>query len=134
MAITRAEVQIVWAAANSISVAAGAAQVSDAFVFTDATIQAAISLKADNNGVPAAGDKVKCYLLLTSGDPDGAVADEYDSANHGLFLGELDTASDDPAQMTVDIPSSAKGGKVRAVSAAATNGITVSATIYETRG
>lgn len=132
MAASKNEVQITWPpAALSKSVAFGASQDSEVFALSADVIDASISIKADNDGIPAAGDKVKFYLLATSGDPDGAVADEYDSVNHGIFLGELDTASDDPAQATVGIPAAIKGGKIRAVNASAGRAITVSATISE---
>lgn len=72
MAITKSETQITWAAANNLSVAASGNGTSDAFSFDTASLLAMITLKADNNGTPAAGDTVTFYLLYTTGDPDGA--------------------------------------------------------------
>lgn len=134
MAISRQEKQITWSAANSLSIAAGGTGTSDAFAFDADAFQASISFKADNNGTPASGDTVDFYLLWTSGDPDGAGADEYDGTNsaHAYLLGRIDTNAQDPAQRTVDIPASPKGGKVHAKNNSGGRAITVSATIYET--
>ncbi len=134
MAITKAENQITWAAANSVSVAASGNATSDAFSFDATSLLAMITLKADNNGTPAAGDTVTFYLLYTTGDPDGASTDEYDSTTQGTPLAMLDTSVSDPAQTTVQICPSAKGGKIYAVNNNATRAITVSATMYETKG
>ena len=54
MAITKSETQITWAAANNLSVAASGNGTSDAFSFDTASLLAMITLKADNNGTPAA--------------------------------------------------------------------------------
>ena len=134
MAITKAETQIVWSAANNLSVSAGSTGTSDAFTFDATSFNATITLKADNNGTPTSGDKVDFYLLYTNGDPDGTSSDEYDSATQGTWLATLDTNTNDPAQTTVAINPSAKGGKIYAKNNAGSNGITVSATMYETKG
>lgn len=134
MAITKAEVQITWAAANSQSVAAGGNATSDAFTFNAAAFSAMLTVKADNNGTPASGDTVDFYLLYTTGDPDGASTDEYDSTTQGTYLGQLDTFVTDPAQRTITVNPSAKGGKIYAVNSSAGRAITVSAVVYETRG
>lgn len=131
MAASKNEVQVTWSAANYLSVSSGSSGTSDAFTFSSSVIDASVSLKADNDGTPASGDKVRFYLLATVGDPDGASSDEYDSDDHALFLAELDTNTDDPAQMTVGIPAAIKGGKIRAVNASAGRAITVSAAISE---
>lgn len=134
MAVSRAEQQITWAAANSVSVAAGLTQTSDAFTIGTDTYAMAISCKGDNTGVPASGDYLDVYIQWTCGDPDGIGADEYDAADtvHPYRVGRLDTNTTDPAQITIDLPISAKGGKVYAVSNAA-SAITFSCTIYEVK-
>ena len=134
MAITKAENQITWSAANSVSVAASGNATSDAFSFDAASLLAMITLKADNNGTPASGDTVTFYLLYTTGDPDGTGADEYDTTTQGTPLAVVDTSVSDPAQVTVQVCPSAKGGKIYAKNNAGSNGITVSATMYETKG
>lgn len=124
------EIQITWSAANSLSIAAGNNATSDAFVFSTIGSFAHIQIKADNDGTPAAGDTVDFFLLLTCGDPDGAGADEYDTVNHAIPLGTLDTDSEDPATRTVNCPM-VKGGKLYAVNNSAGRAITVSACILE---
>lgn len=134
MAITKSETQITWSAANNLSVAASGNGTSDGFTFDATSLLAMITLKADNNGTPAAGDTVTFYLLYTTGDPDGASSDEYDSTTQGTLLAVLDTSITDPAQTTVEVCASAKGGKIYAVNNNASRAITVSATMYETKG
>ena len=124
------EVQVTWSAANSLSIAAGNNATSDVFTFSTNGSLAHIQLKADNDGTPAAGDTVDFFLLLTCGDPDGAGADEYDTVNHAIPLGTLDTNSEDPALRTVNCPM-VKGGKLYAVNNSAGRAITVSACILE---
>jgi hypothetical protein len=134
MAITKSETQITWSAANCLSVAASGTGTSDAFTFDGASLLAMITLKCDNAGAPAAGDTVTFYLLYTTGDPDGASSDEYDSTTQGTLLGVVDTFITDPAQTTVEVCPSAKGGKIYAVNNNATRAIVVAATMYETKG
>ena len=134
MAITKSETQIQWSAANNVSIAASGNATSDAFAFDATSFLAMITLKADNNGTPASGDSVTCYLLYTNGDPDGTGADEYDTTTQGTLLALLDTNTSDPAQTTVEVCPSAKGGKIYAVNNNASRAITVSATMYETKG
>ena len=134
MAITKSETQITWSAANSLSTSAGAANTSDAFNFDATSLLAMITLKADNNGAPAAGDTVTFYLLYTTGDPDGTGSDEYDSTTQGTLLAVVDTNITDPAQTTVEVCPSAKGGKIYAVNNSGGRAITISSTMYETKG
>jgi len=124
------EIQITWSAANSLSIAFGANVTSDAFTYSTDSSFAHLQLKADNDGTPAAGDTVDFFLLLTCGDPDGAGADEYDTLNHAIPLGRLDTNSEDPALRTVNCPI-VKGGKLYAKNNSAGRAITVSACILE---
>lgn len=136
MAITRAETQVTWpTAANSISVTSGSNQTSEGITLDDTCVGAAVTLKADNDGTPAAGDTIDFYILYSAGDPDGAAADEYDTpgAGHPQFLAKLDTNTEDPAITTVPISHVPKKAKIYASSNAATNSITVSATIEEQR-
>lgn len=124
------EIQITWSAANSLSIAFGANATSDAFTYSTDSSFAHLQLKAKNDGTPAAGDTIDFFLLLTCGDPDGAGADEYDTVNHAIPLGCLDTNSEDPALRTVNCPM-VKGGKLYAVNNSAGRAITVSACILE---
>lgn len=138
MAITRTETQVTWpTASNTASVSAGGTATSEEFNLDATCINAQVSLKADNSTSPASDDQIDFYLLQTSGDPDGAVSDEFDTPDpaHALFLGRLDTSLEDPAIMTVPLPIPQKGGKLYATGAdsGTTNSITVSATITEQR-
>lgn len=136
MAITRAETQVTWpTAANSASVSAGGNATSEEFNLDASCVAAQVSLKADNSTTPASDDQIDVYLLQTSGDPDGASTDEFDTTGHALFLCRLDTNTEDPAIMTVPLPIPQKGGKIYATGADSgnTNAITVSATITEQR-
>lgn len=135
MALSMTEKQVTWSASNSTSVTAASTATSDVVTFTSGTVfQVKIVLKADNNGTPAAGDTVDFYLLESHGDPDGAGADEYDTAEQGRFLGILDTNADDPAQATVWVPGPMYKAKIYAVNNASSNGITVSSLIMEHNG
>lgn len=134
MTISKSETQITWSAAASVSVATAGAQTSDAFTFGASSFNAMITCKADNAGTPAAQETVDFYLLYTTGDPDGASSDEYDTTLQGTYLGQVDTYAADPAQRTFSVNPAAKGGKIYAKSNAATNAITVSATLYEISG
>lgn len=124
------EIQIKWSAANSLSIAFGNNATSDVFTFSTNSSFAHIQLKADNDGVPALVDTVDFFLLLTCGDPDGEGADEYDTVDHAIPLGGLDTNKEDPVISTVNCPI-AKGGKLYAVNNSAGRAITVSACILE---
>lgn len=124
------EIQITWAAANSLSIAAAANATSDVFTFSTDSSFGHMQIKADNDGAPAAGDTVDFFLLLSCGDPDGAGADEYDTVGHALPLGTLDTNAEDPALRTVNCPI-VLGGRLYAVNNSAGRAITVSACILE---
>lgn len=135
MAITRTETQVQWSAANSVSVAAGGNETSDTINLDATCVAAQIHLKADNSTTAATDDQIDVYLLQTGGDPDGTGSDEFDTVNHARFLARLDTASEDPARVTVQLPIPQKGFQIYATGAdsGTTNPITVSATITEQR-
>ena len=134
MGITRQETKVLWTgSANSDSIGAGSSEES-LEVNLDATcVRAQITLKVDNSTSPAADDQINFWMLQTSGDPDGAAGDEFDTDAHATHLAELDTNSEDPALKTVNLPLPQKGFKLLAegITAGTTNAITVSATITE---
>lgn len=136
MAITNTAVQIKWAGANTVSVAAAGAQESDVYTPDQTAIDALLQVKADNAGTPAAGDTIDVYVLYTTGDPDADpdVADEFDTASHAQWLMKLDTSSEDPAIKSVPLNVTCKALKIRVVSNAGANSITVSAQVTEKRG
>lgn len=136
MAITRTETQVTWpTSSNSASVSSGGNATSEEFNLDATCVAAQVTLKADNSTSPAADDIIHFYLLQTSGDPDGASTDEFDTTGHALWLAALDANDEDPAIVTVPLPIPQKGGKIYAEGATAgsTNAVTVSATITEQR-
>jgi hypothetical protein len=135
MAITRAETQVTWSAANSVSVTAGGNQTSDTITLDDTCTAAAITLKADNSTTAAADDIIYFYLRASAGDPDGASTSEFSSTDFLAPIAILDTSEVDPALKTVNIPVVPKTLQLYAEGATAgsTNAITVSATIEEMR-
>lgn len=136
MAITHTEVQVTWpTAANSKSVSSASNETSEVTSFNAAGVEAMLSLKADNDGTAAAGDTIDYFILYTSGDPDGAGSDEYDTVDQATWLAQLDvtTAGKDPALITVPISTAAKSFKLYAVNNSAGRAITVSATMTEVR-
>lgn len=114
MAVTNAETQVVWAAANSKSVAANTAETSDAFTIDATCVTLGITCKVDNDGTPAAGDTVDFYLLGATYDPDGAGAVEYGTTTQDTWLCRLDTSISDPAQANIVMPCGITGGKIYA--------------------
>ena len=132
MAISKSNTQVTWSSATSKAVGSSSNETSDAHTFSSNSVAAMITIKADHSGTPATGDTVDFFLLYTTGDPDAASSDEYDSVGHGMHIASLDTNADDPAIKTVEIPVSAKGFKVYAKNNDPNATITVSAEVYET--
>lgn len=137
MAITRVETSVLWTgSAYTDQIAAGGAETSLEFNLDATCVAAQITLKADNTVAAAADDQIDFYLLQTTGDPDGdAVADEFSTPGHAVFLARLDTNAEDPAIKTVPLPIPQKGGQIYATGAdsGTTNPIDVSAVITEQR-
>ena len=130
MAITKTERQILWAAAVTKSVAAGATEISDAIVPAAAELKTKLTFRAKNNGTPVSGDTVSIYLIETAGDPDTDVdtVDQYATTNQKKLLCILDTFVIDPDIATEDFSTAGcEGYKIIAVNNSATNAITVSA-------
>lgn len=135
MALTRIENKVQFGAANSVSIGAGATNTSDLITLDPTCIEASVTLKADNSGAPSDGDTVDVYVLLSSGDPDGAsITDEFASADtfHPVFLGQLDTFSSDPALRTAIYPAVPQAGRLYAINNGG-NSVTYSAVIEELR-
>ncbi len=135
MALSRVETQVTWSAANSASVAANSSQTSDTVTLDATCIAARILMKADNSGTPNAADIIYFWALETAGDPDGAGADEYVTAQHAHLLKVIDTSLEDPALGMADIPIPQKSFQLYAegITATTVTAITVSATITELR-
>jgi len=127
MALSRNSTAITWAASASVSVTAGSNQTSDAVTFNAGTVAAAIQVDANNAGTPSAGDTVDVYVLWSTGDVLGDTGDDFDTAGHGLYLGQIDTQTADPSRATWPIDIGAKAFKLYTKSNAASNAITVRA-------
>lgn len=117
MALTRSETAITWSSAASITLSSATRQDSDAITFDATDIAASIQINADNAGTPASGDVLDIYIKWTTGDILGDTGDDYDTSEHAMFLGRLDTVAantpgEDPARRTYSIPVSAKGFKL----------------------
>lgn len=136
MAISRAETQILWSSASSLSISSGSTGTSDAFAFAATTFDAMLQIDADNGGTPASGDTLDVYLLFTTGDILGDSGNDYDVGNTSLsrWLCQLDTNVVDPARLTVPIPVAATGFKVYAKNNSAGRSITIRARIVELQG
>lgn len=138
--MTRNETQITWAAASSKSVAFGASEVSDAFSFNAGCWDASIQLSADNDGSPASGDLIEFRILYTNGDVLGNTGDDYDTAEHSSLIAVLDTwasstPGEDPARLTIPLPSvAAKGFQIQATNKSTGRAITVRARVVELVG
>jgi len=137
MAITHNEVQVQWSGANTLAVAADATGVSDVVAINTATIAANISVQATNAAeTPDAAAQMSIYVQYSTGDTDQDAADEYDTAKHSGWLGQLDTSTatgETPAQLTAAISPAASNIKIQAVNEGDTDAITVSARLIEIR-
>lgn len=139
MALTRQENQVTWSAASSITLSAATRSDSDAFTFDATDIAAALQVDANNAGTPASGDVLNVYVKYTTGDILGDSADDFDTDEHALFLGTLntfgsDTPGEDPARKTWEIPVAPKGFKLSVDSPnAATRNMVVRARVITQR-
>lgn len=140
MAITRVETALTWSSAASLTMNAATVFASDAFSFDATTIGASIAVSADNQGTPASGDTVTFYLAYTSGDLLGDTGDDYDTNEHAIPIGVVDTYAtntpgEDPARRTLILPSTVpKGAKLLAVAPqAASRNIVIRARLTEQR-
>jgi hypothetical protein len=132
MAVSKSGQQVTFSSADSVVVSADSQTTSDAITLSSNSVAAQITLKSDHSGSPSSGDTVDFYILYSTGDPDGATTDEFDTSGHGLHLAILDLNVEDPAQKTVDIPVSAKSFKIYVDNNSSGSSITCSAEIYET--
>ena len=133
MPVQKSSVQILWDAGSyTKSISSSSNATSDAHTLSSTAVSAMLTLKADYGASASSSDTIDFYLLFTTGDPDGAGADEYDTTGHGMHVATLSLSTDDPSQKTVEIPVSAKGFKLYAVNNSSSSTMTVSAEIYQT--
>lgn len=140
MASTRESTALTWSATASVSVSNGSNATSDAFTFNASDWAAAIQIDANNNGTPASGDTLDCYILWSAGDVLGDSASDYDTVEHAQLLGRLDTNTsntpgEDPARRTFPLPNiAALGFKLYCVNNSSGRSITVRAMVVTQRG
>jgi len=135
MAVANNELQIVWSSANYKDLTTGApSATSDLMALSGGTVDALVTVKADNQGAAADGDTVDLYALVSAGDADDDTTDDYPhDETDGDFLAQLDTynmVSGDIAIATVRLKVGV-GVKIYAISSAASNTIRVSAVVNE---
>lgn len=133
MAVTNNETQVLWSAANNLSIAANGNGTSDAFTIDPTCIGISFTCKVDNDGAAAAGDIMDFYLLAATYDPDGSGSVEYDTTTQGTWLARLDTGVTDPSQITVQGNPNITGGKIYVKNGSTARAQTVSVTILEKR-
>lgn len=113
MASSKTQTQIAWSAAASVTITSNTSyNRSDAVTLSVETWEAAIQVSADNSGTPAAGDVVYIYVAYSAGDLLGDTGNDYDTDEHAVFLGVLDTYAtdtpgEDPARKTFPLPTTA---------------------------
>lgn len=139
MSLTLHETQILWGAADSVTVSAATPITSDAFAIDPATIAASIQISVDNSGTAGSGDTCTAQIAYTLGDTLGDTGDDYDTAEHAASLMVLNTYAtntpgEDPARKTGPISIGAKGGKlIVTCPQAATRNMVVRARLIEKR-
>lgn len=105
---TRSGAAVLWSSAGSVTLSSASRVDSDAIALDATDVQVMLQVSADNAGTPASGDVVRVYMKLTSGDVLGDSGDDYDTDEHAIPLGTLDTYAtntpgEDPARRSWDI-------------------------------
>ena len=118
MASTTNVTTVTWSSSASKTVSANTIQWSDAITLNVEDWDGKLSVSVDNAGTPGSGDVCDVYIGWTLGDLLGDSGNDYDSDEHGEYIGRLDTygsntPGEDPARKTWDInPSGATGLRV----------------------
>ena len=139
MAITRAQTQVTWAAANTKSVTSATEVVSDIVTLDPTCVALTITVSADNAGTPASGDTAVWRIQWSTGDVLADTGDDYDTSEHAMYLTTLDTYAtntpgEDPARRSVPVPVNAQKFKLACTCInAGTRNVTIAARIEEQR-
>lgn len=134
MAQTTSETSIVWSAATTKAVAAGASETSDEHVL-DATVKRTqFVCRADNAAGSPASDATMTFYVIQEVAIGGS--DQYATQESADVIAVLDVSTSglDPQQTnarTINLHSNGEGIKVIAVNNGATDSITASCTIIE---
>lgn len=139
MAITKFESDITFASASSITVNSNTQADSDAFTPDATCVALGIIVDANNAGTPASGDWVDLYWKCSLGNVDGSAGDDWETDEHAMYLGRLntfgsDTPGEDPARKFFELPVAIKSGKLSyKCNQAATRNIVLRARVLEQR-
>lgn len=125
---------VLWSAASTKSLNSTSRFDSDAVTIHADAVSAALQVKCDNSGTPAAGDYVDVWIKWSPN------ASEYDTDEHAQYIGRIDTVAantpgEDPATRTFNIEVSGKQSFKLSTTAnqGGTRAITVSAIYNEHR-
>lgn len=113
MASSKNETQIAWSAASSKTVSANTIQWSDPVTLNAEDWNGSVQVSADNAGTAASGDTCAVYVGWSNGDILEDSANDYDTDEHGEYVGMLDTYAsntpgEDPARRTWPLKVSGK--------------------------
>ena len=139
MAMTRAETNVTWSSAASITVSSNTQADSDTITVDATTTAIGMVIHADNQGTPATGDYIDIYLKPSVGDVDGSAGDDFATDEHATFLCRLntfstDTPGEDPARIYVELPIAMKSFKLsHKGNQTATRNIVLRARMHEVR-
>lgn len=99
-------IEVEWDAGSpSKTITAGSNATSDEIDLTDTAGQFAVIIEGDNQGSPAAGDYLDVFWLAWLSATLG-----YTTPGHGIYLGRVDTNTEDPARSPeLGLPPSPKG-------------------------
>ena len=129
MASSFAQTAVTWPTAQaSVTLSSTAESLSEVITLNAETYDAALQVSVDcARGTPVSGDYVDLYLVPTTGDLLGDTGDDYDTSEHAMFLGRLDTYAtntpgEDPARRTYQIPTAPQKFKLRAIAPSWTTG------------
>lgn len=108
MANSKAETQVTFSAAQSVTVNSSAIVWSDEFVFNVDDMEAELQVWADNAGTPSSGDTCMVYVAYSTGDILGNSGNDFATDEHAEFVMLLDTygantPGEDPASRTAPL-------------------------------
>jgi len=107
MAITRAQSQVLWSTASSITLSTNTQTSSDAVALDDTCVGFFLTCAIDNaSGTPVSGDTATFKIRWSTGDILGDSGNDFDTAEHAEYVVTLDTVpantpGEDPGRRTI---------------------------------
>jgi len=106
MAITRAQTQVTWSSASSITLSTNTQTSADAFALDDTCIGFFLTCSIDNSGTPSSGDTATFKIRWSTGDILGDSGNDFDTPEHAEYVATLDTVAantpgEDPSRRTI---------------------------------